>query len=220
MINKKNVTHKDWISIIASLVQRSFDYLAYNTDNIQDKTETDTEAQTRYKKWSFPLTISSVNVTKSAVSYGFGLIFTEEISMKNFIFCTVKVVHWVRNILVENVGYSPCSAKLNLVFLLYVHLLECHPVCPVSLQICGLQFFQLQNRYPLCSSDTYCKFFVRLLLVFPILCFTLISTSAVSSTSDTSTFFLILWFICTTVLTAIDKLSMSVTSIVLITLGW
>ena len=33
MINKWNITPKDWVGIIASLVQCNFDYLAYNTDN-------------------------------------------------------------------------------------------------------------------------------------------------------------------------------------------
>ena len=32
-----------------------------------------------HKKWSFPLRISSVNLTTSAVSFGFGHTFTEEI---------------------------------------------------------------------------------------------------------------------------------------------
>ena len=33
------------------------------------------EVESLHKKWSFPLQISSVNVTKSAVSCGFGLIY-------------------------------------------------------------------------------------------------------------------------------------------------
>ena len=43
-----------------------------------------------HKKWSFPLRISSVNVTKSAVSCGFGRTHLLKKSlMENFNFCTV-----------------------------------------------------------------------------------------------------------------------------------
>ena len=46
--------------------------------------------KTRNKRWSFPLRISLVNVTKSAVAT-----FTEEILNVNFIFCAVKVTEFV-----------------------------------------------------------------------------------------------------------------------------
>ena len=42
------------------------------------------------KKWSFPLRISSVNVTKSAVSCGFGHIYWRNPIIENFIFCAVQ----------------------------------------------------------------------------------------------------------------------------------
>ena len=38
-------------------------------------TDVEIEVESLHKKWSFPLQISSVNVTKSAVSCGFGLIY-------------------------------------------------------------------------------------------------------------------------------------------------
>ena len=47
-----------------------------------------------YKKSSFPLRISSVNVTKSVVSYGFGHIFMRKSLMENFIFCEELALHW------------------------------------------------------------------------------------------------------------------------------
>ena len=43
-----------------------------------------------YKKWSFPLRISSVNVTKSAVSYGFGYIYWRNPEWKTSLF-----VQWI-----------------------------------------------------------------------------------------------------------------------------
>ena len=49
------------------------------------------------KKWSFPLRISSVNVTKSAVSCGFGHIYWR--NMENFIFlCSASQFHRVLQI--------------------------------------------------------------------------------------------------------------------------
>ena len=45
--------------------------------------------ETLHKKQSFPLTVPSVNVTKSAISCRFGHIYRETL-MKNFIFCEVK----------------------------------------------------------------------------------------------------------------------------------
>ena len=44
---------------------------------------------TLHKKWSFPLRISSVNVTKSAVSCRFGHIYWRKSLMENFIFCVM-----------------------------------------------------------------------------------------------------------------------------------
>ena len=41
-----------------------------------------------HKKWSFPLTISLVNVTKSAVFYGFGHIFEEIFNRKPHLLCS------------------------------------------------------------------------------------------------------------------------------------
>ena len=43
MINKLNITLKDWISIIASLVQYNCDYLAFDTDNTKDEAAGETE---------------------------------------------------------------------------------------------------------------------------------------------------------------------------------
>ena len=45
-----------------------------------------------HKKWSFSLRVSSVNVTKSPVSYGFGHIYWKKSFMKNFFFCSVFAV--------------------------------------------------------------------------------------------------------------------------------
>ena len=42
--------------------------------------------RTQHEKWSFPLRISSVNVTKSTVSCGF---LQKKYLMENFIFCAV-----------------------------------------------------------------------------------------------------------------------------------
>ena len=42
-----------------------------------------------HKKWSSPLKISSVNVTKSAGNCGFGHIYWKKSLMENFIFCAV-----------------------------------------------------------------------------------------------------------------------------------
>ena len=44
---------------------------------------------TLHQKGSFPLRISSVNVTKSVVSCGFGHIYRKKFFMENFIFCVV-----------------------------------------------------------------------------------------------------------------------------------
>ena len=48
-----------------------------------------TDQNSLRKKWCFPLRVSSVNVTKSAVSCGFGHIYWKKSLMENFIFCTV-----------------------------------------------------------------------------------------------------------------------------------
>ena len=78
---------------------------------------------------------------------------------------TEPTIFWLSSLFpMENMGYGPRSPKLNPA-VLNVHLLECKPDHPVSLQKRGLQFFQVQNQYPLCSSDVYCKFIVRVLLV-------------------------------------------------------
>ena len=45
-----------------------------------------------HKKWSFPLRISSVNVTKSAVSWGFSLAFTEVIRNGKLRFLCSEVI--------------------------------------------------------------------------------------------------------------------------------
>ena len=44
------------------------------------------------QKWSFPLTIFSVNVTKSAVSYGFGHIYWINTYWKASFFCAANVI--------------------------------------------------------------------------------------------------------------------------------
>ena len=49
----------------------------------------ETPEQPPYKKWSFPLRISSLNVTKSAVSFSHLL---KKSLMENFMFCTVNHV--------------------------------------------------------------------------------------------------------------------------------
>ena len=58
----------------------------------------------------------------------------------------------------ENMRCSPHSPTLNVATLFVYH--------TVSIEMWGLQFLQLQNQYPLCSSDAYCKLFICLLLVF------------------------------------------------------
>ena len=47
--------------------------------------------ETLHKKWSFPLRISSVNVTKSLISSGFGHIYWKKSLMGDFTFCEVKL---------------------------------------------------------------------------------------------------------------------------------
>ena len=49
-----------------------------------------------HKKWSFPLSISSVNVTKSAVFYGFGHIYWRNPYWKNsfFVQCLRVYISW------------------------------------------------------------------------------------------------------------------------------
>ena len=131
MINKLNITLKDWISIIASLVQYNCDYLAYDTDNTKDEAAGETPLSPQY----------------------FGC-------HRCSLWCFLKEKKYY----LENMGYGPRSPKLNPAAL-NVHLLECNPDHPVSLQKRGLQFFQVQNQYPLCASDVYCKFIVRVLLV-------------------------------------------------------
>ena len=82
------------------------------------------------------------------------------------------------------------------------------------------QFFQLQNQYPLCSSDGYCKPFVCLLLVFPF--FVLFSYRHLLFLTNLILLLFIQYFLTpvTAALPTVDKLSSSVTSIVLINLGW
>ena len=48
-----------------------------------------------YKKWSFPFRISSVNVTKSAVSCGFGHIYWRNPEWKTSFLCSVLCLRWV-----------------------------------------------------------------------------------------------------------------------------
>ena len=46
------------------------------------------------KSWSFPLRIYSVNLTKSAVSCGFGYIYWRNLQWKISIYCPVMVQQW------------------------------------------------------------------------------------------------------------------------------
>ena len=70
--------------------------------------------QTLHKKWSFPLRISSVNVTKSAGNWGFGHIYWRNPLIENFIFCAVK------NIIFK---ILPCCNKIYLLW--DVSILKC-----------------------------------------------------------------------------------------------
>ena len=105
-------------------------------------------------------------------------------------------------------------------FMFWIEVLDWNLDHSVLLKMCDLQFFQLQNQYPPCSSDTYCKLFVCLLLGFPSLFYSHIAICFLSQIWYFWVFFSILWFLCTAVLPTIDKLSLSVISIVFITRGW
>ena len=63
---------------------------------VDDRTYLSIIIQTLHKKWSFPLRISSVNKTKSAVSYGFGHIYSRNPSWKTLFFMQRKL-HYKTN---------------------------------------------------------------------------------------------------------------------------
>ena len=62
-----------------------------NTDIFREMPSTYGHFQrvTLYKEWGFPLRISSVNMTKSAISWGFGHNYWRNLKWKNSFFCAV-----------------------------------------------------------------------------------------------------------------------------------
>ena len=68
-----------------------------------------------HRKWSFTLRISSVNVIKSAFTYGFGPIYWRNPGWKNFIICAVKVtsfkwLEWDRTTTSFEMGLEPTTS--------------------------------------------------------------------------------------------------------------
>ena len=70
-----------------------------------------------HKKWSFPLRISSVNVTKFAENFEFGHIWLKKSLMENFIFCTLYIRSSECPVLIPvSIFFKNASQKLVILF--------------------------------------------------------------------------------------------------------
>ena len=77
---------------------------------------------TLHKKWSFPLRISSVNVTKSTVSFGFGYILLKKSLMANFISCAVQeTIFLVKFLIKANEIVKKAEINIMVNWELYFH---------------------------------------------------------------------------------------------------
>ena len=106
----------------------------------------DVNKQILHKKWSFPLRISLVNVTKSAVSCGFGHIYWRNSRWKTLFF-----VHWkIRSTCARQIlylDYSNLQERRNVSKLYMIAKVHLFSVCGLGNE-CGERYFLQEKDIP------------------------------------------------------------------------